>query len=264
VEPFYFGVGEPLFGIYHPPSGRTWRDVGVLLCSPIGHEYIACHRSYRQLAMRLADAGFHVMRFDYHACGDSAGDCEDGHPERWLRDISAAIGTLRLRAGRSRVTLVGCRLGATLATLVGAARGDVEHLVLWDPVADGRSYIDELTNRHREMLRRSHLRVPSTADGGDRREFLGFAMGAAAIDAIRALDLLGLQRAPAGHLLVMVTESQDLTGALRAHLQALGGRVSHEHVPTRNAWSWIEDMSAVPVPHTVLTRIVSWLCKAHA
>lgn len=81
MEPFYFGTpDEPLFGIYHPPVSEPVRDVGVLLCYPIGHEYIVSHRFYRQLSIRLAEAGFHVLRFDYYASGDSGGECELGSP----------------------------------------------------------------------------------------------------------------------------------------------------------------------------------------
>ena len=75
IEPFYFGTSsKPLFGCYHVPQSALRRDCGVLFCAPMGSEYVRFHRAYRQLADRLAKAGFPVLRFDFYGCGDSSGD----------------------------------------------------------------------------------------------------------------------------------------------------------------------------------------------
>jgi pimeloyl-ACP methyl ester carboxylesterase len=43
-----------------------------------------------------------------------------------------------------QVTLVGLRLGATIAAAVAATRSDVDRLVLWDPVTDGAAYMQSV------------------------------------------------------------------------------------------------------------------------
>lgn len=264
MEPFYFGASaEPLFGIYHPPTSGSLRNAGVLLCYPIGHEYIMAHRAYRQLSIRLAEAGFHVLRFDYYATGDSSGECEHGSPRRWLRDISTAIGELRLRSGSSKVCLVGCRLGATLSALVGADRGDIEHIVLWDPISKGKAYIDELTLRQQEMLQRTHVRPLVKSDRGDTREFLGFAVTEAVLREIEAIDLLAMRQQPAQDLFIIESHGDDTTLQLREHVTSLDSRVAHQHIPIPNAWTWIEDVGTILVPYQILNSVVSWIIQVH-
>ena len=94
ARPLHFGpVGSPLFGCYHPPDGAARRS-GVVLCYPFGQEYVRAHRAFRLLANRLASVGFHVLRFDYHGCGDSSGGRGRGDLSRWKSDT----------AGRGSVT----------------------------------------------------------------------------------------------------------------------------------------------------------------
>ena len=77
--PLYIGAGDaPRLAWYHAPEVRSGQ--GVVICPPLGHEYISAYRSLRELADRLAAAGVAVLRFDYHGTGDSAG--EDDDPDR--------------------------------------------------------------------------------------------------------------------------------------------------------------------------------------
>ena len=71
MTPFYFGAGpQRLFGIYEPAvlTGRGKR--GAVLCYPWGPEYVHAHRVMRQLAIKLAGAGVHTLRFDFFGTGD--------------------------------------------------------------------------------------------------------------------------------------------------------------------------------------------------
>ena len=145
MNPFYFGTSaKPLYGVYYPPRGGTARDVGIVLCYPMGQEYMRAHRAFRQLSNLLARAGFHVFRFDYYGTGDSGGDADVGTLTQWQEDIRAAIEELKDTAGVQKVALVGLRLGASLATVAAAGRSDVASVTLWDPVTDGAGYLDEL------------------------------------------------------------------------------------------------------------------------
>jgi pimeloyl-ACP methyl ester carboxylesterase len=138
--PLAFGGPEhPLFGFYHAPLSALSRDVGVVLCNPLGHEAMCAHRTYRHLAERFAASGVAALRFDYHGTGDSSGEPEE--PERvaaWIKGINAAVAELRARAGVGRTVLFGVRFGATLASWVAAERGDIDDLVLWAPFSSGR------------------------------------------------------------------------------------------------------------------------------
>jgi len=147
--PLYFGPEErSLFGWLHAPGTGAQRDLAVVLCPPIGHEYINSHRSIRHLADRLAEAGTPALRFDYDGTGDSCGGDED--PDRiaaWRGSIVEAIRTVRRLTGCERVGLVGVRLGAALA-VAAAVETAVDALVLWAPVVRGRAYNRELKALH--------------------------------------------------------------------------------------------------------------------
>ena len=65
-----------LFSWHHPPSADTGRGAGVVLCPPLGYEYMSAYPTFRILAERLAALGFDVLRLDYDGTGNSSGDCE--------------------------------------------------------------------------------------------------------------------------------------------------------------------------------------------
>jgi len=221
------------------------------------------HRAYLQLAQRLAAAGFHVVRFDYYGCGDSAGSCEDGTPERWLKDICTAVGQVRLRSGRSELCVVGSRLGATLALIAAAERGDIHRMVLWDPIACGRVFLGELAQRHQQMLKQAHVRADATGQSDGDTEYLGFSIPEPMAAGIAQLRPLATEAAPAAELLLVDTAEATVPSPLRKHLQALGSNVEHQWVPVPRAWSWIEDPGTVLVPTQVLNVIVGWITRAN-
>src|SRR5215469_17302570 len=154
IAPFYFGTPrKELFGCLHLPDHDCCRDSGVVICQPFGHEYINSHRALRQLALRLVDAGFPVLRFDYYGCGDSVGSISDGGVAEWVFNISQAISEVHKRIQVSSICLIGLRLGASLAVLNAQMHHCASHLVLWDPVIAGERYLDRLVVLQKEILR---------------------------------------------------------------------------------------------------------------
>lgn len=149
---FYFeSGGRSLFAWLHQPAGAL-ADHGVLICPPLGHEQVHSHRALRHLAEHLAEQGFAVLRFDYLGTGDSDGTEQDPQClSNWLANVNDAVEWLRGTAGCRKISLVGLRLGATLAALY-AEQHDVESLVLWAPVVKGRRYVRELTALNQTAL----------------------------------------------------------------------------------------------------------------
>ena len=111
-------AGPPFFCWHHHDAAAPARDLVAVLCPPIGSEYTRSHRSIRHLADRFAAAGIPAIRFDYHGTGDSPGN--DLDPDRlaaWRANVVDACARARAWSGRSRVALVGVRLGGTIAAL---------------------------------------------------------------------------------------------------------------------------------------------------
>lgn len=254
LEPCYFGTNSTrLFGCYHPPRSKTARAAGVILCYPMGQEYIRSHRTYRLLATRLANSGFPVLRFDFAGCGDSPGDCEQGGIHRWLTDLSMAIGEMRKRCGLVRICLAGLRLGGTLALMSGVERGDIDGIVLWDPVGDGRTYVDELTALHqRETKQRDASPV--------RTEVLGFPLTERMREELHGIDLLSIRRRPAAHVLLVDSHESAGKAELSGQLQRLGARVEYQRLPSPRIW--IKENKTV-VPHQALQCVASWISRTY-
>jgi len=257
MKPFYFGEDQSLFGLYHAPQPGQDRDTAVLLCASMGQDYIRAHRANRQLAVRLARAGFPVMRFDYYASGDSAGEDSEVSITRWQADISTAIAELKRRSGVSKVSLIGMRLGATLAALVGAQRGDTPRLVAWEPLVNGNEFVKELIERHEERLRYFLTKPAAEAEHQKRTELLGFAVTELLFNELRQIDLLALRQKPSQNILVIESEALPQTAKFQSHLESLGAKSQYQLVEGPRIWT--EDPDKALVPQQVLQAIMNWI-----
>lgn len=254
-KPFFFGPADrALFGCFHEPTGDVDRDLGIVLCNPLGHEAIRAHRALRQLAIRLARAGFPVLRFDYSGSGDSAGDDTLNSLPQWLTDIGAAIDRLKRESGAARVGLVGLRLGASLAALYGARHRNVSCLALWEPATAGRSHLEELADLHRAALYRYASQPGSGATSPN--ELLGFLMTSEFRAQIEALDLHTLSAAPARKAMVVARSADPEHEQLSAELTKLGVAVQAQVIEGPVIWN--EDVDKALVPSATLDGIVSW------
>lgn len=228
--PLFFGE-EPqrLFGVYHAPSNGVVREQAVVLCPAGPQEYMLTHWAQRRLASLLAGHGVHVLRFDYHGVGDSAGSTEEGTLEQWQRDILTAAEKLRELSGVRRTSLVGYRLGATLAWRASVASSEKpRHLVLWDPVIRGSTYLHELRVAE-DTFASQLLHYPALED--PPAELSGYPLPAAQRTATAAVDLLQepLPAATRVHMYVgrQTGETRALSSRLGEHLK----RFTFEFVP---------------------------------
>ena len=260
ILPFYFGASDkPLFGCYHEPHSGQTRSCAVVICQPIGHEYVNSHRALRQLAVRLADSGFPVLRFDYFGCGDSSGDSAEGRISQWLDDLSQAILEIKRRTNLSVLCMVGLRLGATLSLMAATQRSDVTNLVLWDPVVKGRDYLEGLISFQKEMLRfrpkpkkNEKLKWP--------KDIIGFPVTSDLYEDIDGIDLLAIPRRPAGNVLIVETDVAPILSSLKDALEKTGTRVSLQRVDAPQIWLPTVDGSLL-VPGPVLQTMISWISR---
>lgn len=265
MEPFYFRKSsKPLFGIYHSPQFGMIHNVGVVLCYPMGQEYIRSHRSLLQLAKLLSSAGFHVLRFDYYSCGDSDGDCNQGSIKQWVADISTAVDELNGGCDLERVCLVGLRLGAALAMIAGIKRGDIDSIVLWDPVVDGTTYLEELTHLHDEWLQRSFAKPQLCPLGQKVREILGFPITDSMVEELVKMNLLTLEQKPANNIFIIESDKVTENKWLREHLKGINVEPSYEYVPTPKIWikkNNGDNKGLVPTP--TLKSVVTWISEVY-
>lgn len=174
---FFLAEDRQIFSIVHPPTGPS-RDEGVIICYPGPQEIMRSHAAHVQLSRFLAALGYTVLRFDYSSTGDSDGDSRDMSLDRWERDTLAAIHFMKQTHGLQRITLIGTRLGAILA-LRASLHGGIAQLILWDPVIDGLSYIQQLESSHRAMLEREQTEAPFASSSYSADQCWGFPWTAA-------------------------------------------------------------------------------------
>ena len=251
TTPFFFGSSlRPLLGMYHPPAVTGGPPSAVLICPPIGHEYMRTHRALRTLATQLAREGHGVLRFDWFGTGDSAGDPEEAHVSVWLEDFGAALDEVRELVAAPEVSVIGLRLGASLAA-VGAAEHDVDNLVLWDPVVSGAAFLAE-------QVSGSGARASGPAPG-ETMSLISFPMTRDLWDEISAIDLLAPRPCRARRVVLVESELKAGVSPLAQHLAASGAPVSHRHIPREGDWDDMDRLGAALLPRQVLQAIVEEL-----
>jgi len=254
VSGHWFGAPDrPLLGWLSRPSGGP-AGSGVLILAPIGYEYWSSHHSLRILAQRLAAAGHLVLRMDYEGTGDSAGD--QWKPDRlavW-RD-SARRGADELRAfGAERLTVLGVRLGATIALLDGHELG-ADLVAAWAPVTSGR--------RHARELKLLSIAVPEqecAADADPTMVSAGTVCTPQTLGDIATLSVAKVTSAPAPRVLIVDDPKVDHADVVAA-LRALGCEVDQRGV--RGGESALETPSEyATVPEEVLDALCDGIGRA--
>ena len=144
--------GHTLFGIYHPANGETKRAVDIIILSPGIKSRVAPHRLYLKMARNFAEAGYNVLRFDYHGLGDSEGEVDEKKVAdfygsiqvgRYVNDTIAAMDWMENETGSKKFMLAGLCGGAITGLLAGAGDPRVDSLMgLGIPVILDSSTID--------------------------------------------------------------------------------------------------------------------------
>jgi uncharacterized protein len=262
MHAFYFGSGtRRLFGVYEPSRLARAKPQAALLCNPWGAEYLHAHKSLRQLAIRLAEAGVDTLRFDYFATGDSSGADGEGSLEDWRKDILMATDELRSLSGATRISLVGLRLGATLAAQASLGmRKVVDKLVLWDPITDGGEYIEELY----AACRAPHLTIKEpiarSAEIGGGFDILGFPLTQRIHGELNNLSIQAIASDLPGKVRTLISNGEASAERARSALIAAPAAVveNMESLPI-----WFEDWprNSGVVPARTLQQIVQWVAS---
>lgn len=248
----HFGAADrPLFGIHQSPTGDSTLRGAVLVCPPLGWEYMRTHWALRRVSRALAAAGHHVLRFDFSGTGDSAGEVDDDAIERWVEDVGIGTRELADASGVATVSLLGARMGGTLAVLAAAADLPVDRIVLWDPVIRGADHLAGLERMHRELLAGRGLDDPSIDLVGD--ELLGFPYPQGVRDGLRAIDLASVRWPSVPTILIASADRPD------ERLVADMAGVDHRVVPDVGTWDELASVHAQLLPTAIPAELVAAL-----
>lgn len=265
LEPVYFGRGgAPLFGCFHPASAPVREGSAIVICQPLGQEYIRCHRMLRVLAAQLAQAGVAVLRFDYYGCGDSRGDGEEATLSRCVEDLGEAVRFLRGRTRALNVELLGVRLGAAIALRFAASRrGQMERIALWDPVVRGKDFLASMREQgaqYSNRMRKIFGRRASPAESDGPLDFIGFRFSEQMVDELVGLDLLAIEERPCARALILDSVAEPAAVSLGDRLDSIGVATVLERLPSPRIW--LTEPNQGLVPHAALEFLVSWILES--
>ncbi len=239
------------YSVLHP--GTSTR--GALICGPLSDEALNSYRPLVYLAEQLADATIPTLRLSYYGTGDSAGEDEEaGRFDRWLRSIGAGVNWLRTQCGVESVTLVGHRIGASLAARAACDIEAVDSLVLLSPIG-GRQLTHELT-----LAARISQRVWQTShkvDDGTWFESHGLRIDHATRDALNGLDIRKLPRRPVAQALLMESDTRPAALTLAESLRNMGTAITFEACEDLGRMQ--RDSHAAEVPRDAFDRVVRWV-----
>ena len=252
--PRWFGPpGRPMCGWWSARSGGAMRSAVVIL-PPIGYEYWSAHRTLRTLAEQLAARGHGAFRVDFDGNGDSAGERWDpGRVAAWRKTIALAVADVRA-LGAEHVTIMGLRIGASLALVEGGACG-ADAVVAWVPVTSGKKFMRE--------LRMLGLQIQPSAERpepGDAIVYAGVVFTGETATDLGAIDLDKLADQPAPRVLVVARPDRPCD-KLAARLTELGADTTLETLVGAETALDIPAEGA-EVPHAILERIVAWIGDA--
>jgi pimeloyl-ACP methyl ester carboxylesterase len=217
------------------------------------------HWAFRRLCDLLSKAGFHVFRFDYSGTGDSAGESGEGGLARWKADIRDAIEELKDMSGTKKVSIVGLRLGSALAAEASAKDLNIKDLVLWDPVVNGKSYIDKLRAMHHD-----YFPVPQIASvDEDFDGLLGFPFPLEMRASIEQIDLLEILHWEVERIFLIVSEEKSEYLQFKDRLSTAGVQLHYVMIPDAGDWENIkafdQALLANDIPHFITRALAEKL-----
>ena len=191
------------------------------------------------MARELVGRGFSVLRFDFRGEGDSDRQFQDADLETRVQDTCMAVDTVfESSPSITDVTLLGLRLGASIAAEAASRHRRVSRLILWDPVVDGNQYMQGVLRLNLMFQMALHHKVIENRDAlvarlaaGETVNIEGYELARPLFEQVSAFKLKRVLRKFSGEtLVVQVTpgpaelkaELVDLVHDLeRCHLQAV-------------------------------------------
>jgi uncharacterized protein len=256
VRPVFFnGESKHLFGAFYEPVAQQLGGTPVLICPPIGHEYVRCYNPIRKLCGRLAQNGFGVLKFDYCGLGDSYGDGSEVDISEWRDNIRAAAKELCRRSGQTDITIVGLRFGATLAAGIRFEGVVARSFVIWDPIVSGNTYLTKLRELHQaclvDSLRYRTLQPHRTTD----TELLGFRYPSRLQNSMSALSLLNKPFPYNNCFLLTSNQSPEYDELIQSLNRNTKGRFTHEMVQEPAGWDDTRQVESALVANRAVAAI---------
>jgi dienelactone hydrolase len=158
---FTFGPNNSIVGILAEPEAAAARpNAPVVIASNVGMNHrVGPFRAYVDLARRLAECGYSMLRFDLSGMGDSEPRRDDRTEfQRALADVRDAMGALTERKGAERFVQLGLCSGVDSAHSISVE----DPRVVAAAFLEGYAYPTPLFYLYRYVKRPANVRFWTT------------------------------------------------------------------------------------------------------
>lgn len=244
--------GRRLFALQILPTGPC---TGAMLYLPaFAEEMNRCRSHVTAQARALAAIGYQCLLLDPYGTGESDGDIIDGDWDTWLADASAAAQWLVQQTGQP-LTLWGVRTGALLAAELAAAPA-VAGLLLWQPVLDGKVFLNQYLRLRiasqmvNDSARETTDIIRARLSAGDIVEVAGYPLTGRMADSLAARrmeDFTGIASKRIAWAEIVAKPGQPMalpSRKLIEKLQTAGARVTSQAVACPMMWQVHERVEA--------------------
>jgi len=133
------GDAGPLIAVYYRPSSAVPFVTNVIVAPPFGEEMNRCRAMVSMQARAMSASGIGTLVLDPYGTGDSAGEFVEATWDQWRSDLKRGIDWLRRDAGGCGAAW-GVRLGAIMAAQLATEDSEIDRLMLWQPVTQGKAF----------------------------------------------------------------------------------------------------------------------------
>lgn len=252
-EPLYFPCDdETIFAWLHTANVRRSSNAfGIVLCPPIGSEYMRSYRTVRHIADALAKKGHTVLRIDYQGTGNSSGHETDANRvSMWCSSIKSALDLLKTDFQCQHLGLVGMRVGANLAAIV-SCEYPIDSLTMWAPIKKVNQYAREMQALSL-VGREDH--PPTPKSNGDL-EVAGYLLQKQVVEDLIQHDLK-TATLQCKHLLLV--ERDDLPANDKLHKQFESQGITVTSFVGEGYQSMMDEPHHCAVPLTAIQHLSDW------
>ena len=166
--------------------------------------------------------------------------------------VDCAIAEVKRLSRYDQVSIIGIRLGASLAWQVAKDRNDITDLVLWNPVLKG----SDLLTQWSEIQSNYNRLLGYFFDSQKLTEVMGLRLSSILFDEFQAFKIQAFQRQQ-GRSLMLVNEKTEEINSFVNEVKKCGSDIFLKEISDPEIWL-NNDLESI-VPSTSLKTIVNWL-----
>lgn len=258
MDAFFTPTDNGRLATYHYQTNAMKSKMrAILICNPIGQEYIRFYKGLTNLALDLQSEGFETFRFDYSGTGDSEGELTGIISiETWETNIKNIIQDIKDGTEVEKITIIAVRIGAMLS-LQTWNDDMVDSIILWNPIFDGEKYLEEMDKVNSTFYSGSFAKQN---DNSEYFESFGFRFHFKLIEMIKSKQLNNIPNNKKIYWLDDQERNSEFKN--KNKLQSLNPDFIEEFTANSNFWKKSEnEADKAIVPRKEIELIKEWILQ---